>query len=287
MNGTFEDFLNLPEQDKRDVWEKAADRLDTLRGYVERSRPGCGRGWATPLFLGCARRTRVRTPDRAVPLHGEPIRRGLPVGHPARPAAPVVPNQLATIDRVPRSYAVGHRHQGAPVCAIPSSVSTNRRPCAARPTYRPEIQRSDAEPLAIGHRGPSSRRHENGWLSGSLTAGLQDVQSISTLLGTREASSWSSSRHQVIHPYRVLWLYKHSALQGCSPTGWCSRRQAQELHRSRPTSRSETGIIGKAFSIRYSCRNAQGAPHNAGAPVIGGSRSRFCAFWHSLPSTLP
>ena len=36
MNGTFEDFLNLPEQDKRDVWEKAADRLDTLPGYVEK-----------------------------------------------------------------------------------------------------------------------------------------------------------------------------------------------------------------------------------------------------------
>ena len=267
-------------------------------------RPGTGSRIARRgTGCSCRMRIRVRQPPRlrssaGSASFGARARPGCPTAwrtDPARPACrpsgaarrPGRTHQLATIDRVPRSYAVGHRHQGAPVCAIPPSVSTNRRPCAARPTHRPEIQRSDAEPLAIGHRGPSSRRHENGWLSGSLTAGLQDVQSISTLPGTREASSWSSSRHQAIHPYRVLWLYKHSALQGCSPTGWCSRRQAQDLHRSRPTSRSETGIIGKAFSIRYSCRNAQGAPHNAGAPVVGGSRSRFCAFWHSLPSTLP
>lgn len=171
MKRTFGDFLNLPAQDQRDVWEKAADRLDALRGYVERSRPGCGRGWATPLFWGAP----------AALAYGRPT--GLSHCMANRSGAARRPgrtHQLATIDRVPRSYAVGHRHQGAPVCALPPSVSTNRCPCAARPTYRPEIPRSDAEPLAIGHRGPSSRRHENGWLSGSLTAGLQDVQNLNT-----------------------------------------------------------------------------------------------------------
>ena len=30
MNGDFESFLSLPEQDRRDVFEAAASRLDTL-----------------------------------------------------------------------------------------------------------------------------------------------------------------------------------------------------------------------------------------------------------------
>ena len=36
MNGPFESFLALPEQDKRDVFEAAANRLDTLSNYVEK-----------------------------------------------------------------------------------------------------------------------------------------------------------------------------------------------------------------------------------------------------------
>ena len=36
MNGAFESFLSLPEQDKRDVYEVAASRLDTLPSYVEK-----------------------------------------------------------------------------------------------------------------------------------------------------------------------------------------------------------------------------------------------------------
>ena len=39
MNGTlesFESFLALPEPDKRDVFEAAASRLDTLPSYVEK-----------------------------------------------------------------------------------------------------------------------------------------------------------------------------------------------------------------------------------------------------------
>ena len=36
MNGTFEWFLALPEQDKRDVFEAAASRLDTLPSYIEK-----------------------------------------------------------------------------------------------------------------------------------------------------------------------------------------------------------------------------------------------------------
>ena len=36
MNGPFESFLALPEQDKRDVFEAAANRLDTLSTYVEK-----------------------------------------------------------------------------------------------------------------------------------------------------------------------------------------------------------------------------------------------------------
>ncbi|MDE0031222.1 MAG: nucleotidyl transferase AbiEii/AbiGii toxin family protein [Deltaproteobacteria bacterium] len=36
MNGGFESFLALPEQDRRDVFEAAAARLDTLPGYVEK-----------------------------------------------------------------------------------------------------------------------------------------------------------------------------------------------------------------------------------------------------------
>lgn len=33
---SFERFLALPDQDRRDVFEAAADRLDTLAGYVEK-----------------------------------------------------------------------------------------------------------------------------------------------------------------------------------------------------------------------------------------------------------
>ena len=36
MNGTIESFLTLPPQDKRDVFEAAASRLDTLTSYVEK-----------------------------------------------------------------------------------------------------------------------------------------------------------------------------------------------------------------------------------------------------------
>ena len=36
MNETFESFLSLPEQGKRDVFEAAASRLDTLPSYVEK-----------------------------------------------------------------------------------------------------------------------------------------------------------------------------------------------------------------------------------------------------------
>ena len=36
MNGTFESFLALPEQDKRDVVDAAASRLDTLPSYIEK-----------------------------------------------------------------------------------------------------------------------------------------------------------------------------------------------------------------------------------------------------------
>ena len=36
MRGNTESFLTLPEQDRRDVFEAAASRLDTLPGYVEK-----------------------------------------------------------------------------------------------------------------------------------------------------------------------------------------------------------------------------------------------------------
>ncbi|MDE0211801.1 MAG: nucleotidyl transferase AbiEii/AbiGii toxin family protein, partial [Boseongicola sp.] len=36
MSGTFEIFLTLSEQDKRDVFEASASRLDTLPSYVEK-----------------------------------------------------------------------------------------------------------------------------------------------------------------------------------------------------------------------------------------------------------
>ena len=36
MNEAFESFLSLPEQDRRDVFEAAASRLDTLPSYVEK-----------------------------------------------------------------------------------------------------------------------------------------------------------------------------------------------------------------------------------------------------------
>ncbi len=36
MSDSFERFLELPEQDRRDVFEAAADRLDTLPSYVEK-----------------------------------------------------------------------------------------------------------------------------------------------------------------------------------------------------------------------------------------------------------
>ena len=36
MNGDSESFLSLPKQDRRDVFEAAASRLDTLPGYVEK-----------------------------------------------------------------------------------------------------------------------------------------------------------------------------------------------------------------------------------------------------------
>ena len=81
MKRTFGDFLNLPEQDQRDVWEKAADRPDTLPGYVAEAAPVVAEG-GLRLFFG---------EGGTRPPHGEPIRIGLPVGHPARPDAPVAP----------------------------------------------------------------------------------------------------------------------------------------------------------------------------------------------------
>ena len=36
MNGDFKFLLSLPEQDRRDVFEATASRLDTLPGYVEK-----------------------------------------------------------------------------------------------------------------------------------------------------------------------------------------------------------------------------------------------------------
>ena len=36
MNGAYESFLTLPERDRRDVFEAAAHRLDTLPSYVEK-----------------------------------------------------------------------------------------------------------------------------------------------------------------------------------------------------------------------------------------------------------
>ena len=36
MNGAFESFLSIPEQDKRDVFDAAAGRLDTLPSYIEK-----------------------------------------------------------------------------------------------------------------------------------------------------------------------------------------------------------------------------------------------------------
>ena len=36
MSGDYKSFLSLPEQDRRDVFEAAASRLDTLPGYVEK-----------------------------------------------------------------------------------------------------------------------------------------------------------------------------------------------------------------------------------------------------------
>ena len=35
MSGGFDSLLAVPEQDRRDVFEAAASRLDTLPGYVE------------------------------------------------------------------------------------------------------------------------------------------------------------------------------------------------------------------------------------------------------------
>ena len=36
MTGAFKSFLALPEQDRRDVFEAAAARLDTLQNHVEK-----------------------------------------------------------------------------------------------------------------------------------------------------------------------------------------------------------------------------------------------------------
>lgn len=36
MTGDSETFLALPDQDRRDIFEAAARRLDTLPGYVEK-----------------------------------------------------------------------------------------------------------------------------------------------------------------------------------------------------------------------------------------------------------
>lgn len=36
MSATFESFLALPDQDKRDVFDAAASRFDTLASYVEK-----------------------------------------------------------------------------------------------------------------------------------------------------------------------------------------------------------------------------------------------------------
>ncbi len=41
MNGSFESFFTLAEQDRRDVFEAAANRLDTMPGYVDKDFQVC------------------------------------------------------------------------------------------------------------------------------------------------------------------------------------------------------------------------------------------------------
>ena len=42
MNGDYQSFLSLPEQhDRRDVFDAAEGRLDTLPSYVEKDFGGC------------------------------------------------------------------------------------------------------------------------------------------------------------------------------------------------------------------------------------------------------
>ena len=36
MSGPFESFLALPKQDKRDLFDEVANRLDTLPSYAEK-----------------------------------------------------------------------------------------------------------------------------------------------------------------------------------------------------------------------------------------------------------
>ena len=43
MNGTLRSFLALADRDRRDVFEAAASRLDTLASYVEKDLLGLSR----------------------------------------------------------------------------------------------------------------------------------------------------------------------------------------------------------------------------------------------------
>ena len=118
------------------------------------------------LFWGRANRPRIRA------------RSGCPVAQQTDPGWPTCrPSGAAQrLGRTRMRYPAQRCHE--------------RLPRAAWPTYRPD-KHSDKIGCGATHwvsviRGPSSRRRENGWLSGRLTAGLQDVQSTSTLLDWRD-----------------------------------------------------------------------------------------------------
>ena len=149
--------------------------------------PAAAEGGIRFFWGGRARCARMHAHDRAVPPHGGPLRVGLPAGPPARPDAPVAPGRTATMNRIP--LPVRGRPSVPRGARLRHPARRGHEPTAARCAAHAYAgtnlhQRWDAAPWGVGHRGPSARRHEKGWLSGRITAGTQDVQSTSTRPGS-------------------------------------------------------------------------------------------------------
>ena len=104
-------------------------------------------------------RARSRARGPCCPAARRTIWISLPVGHPSRPDALIAPTGVAEIDRVPLPVR-GRSPPGDARLRHPAQRGTKRRHNVSFHVYTGTLvyKISNAEPLDVGHRGPSARK---------------------------------------------------------------------------------------------------------------------------------